>query len=62
MMLDETPINGGGIDGETADTAVGLAGVVKRFDVTRGLGFVVAGGALYTDALGQYSLLQSWQS
>lgn len=59
MMLDETPINGGGIDGETAETSVGLAGVVKWFDVTRGFGFVVADDPLYGDVLVHFTVLQA---
>ncbi|MGX0584483.1 cold shock protein [Sphingomonas sanguinis] len=58
MMLDETPNQGGGIDSETADTAVGLAGVVKWFDVTRGFGFVVADDPAYGDVLVHFTVLQ----
>lgn len=59
MMLDETPSTGGGIDGETADSAVGLTGVVKWFDVTRGFGFVVADDPAYGDVLVHFTVLQS---
>ena len=58
MMLDETPNTGGGIDGEAADIAVRLAGVVKWFDVTRGFGFVVADDSAYGDVLVHFSVLQ----
>ena len=59
MMLEETPIQGGGIDSETAETAVRLAGVVKWFDVTRGFGFVVADDPIYGDGLVHFSVLQA---
>ena len=50
-MLEETPNEWGGFDGETADNAVRLAGVVKWFDVTRGFGFAVADDLTYGDVL-----------
>ncbi|GAM02955.1 putative cold shock protein [Sphingomonas parapaucimobilis NBRC 15100] len=59
MMLEETPNQGGGVDGETAETAVRLAGVVKWFDVTRGFGFVVADDPIYGDVLVHFSVLQA---
>lgn len=57
-MLDETPNEGGGVDGETAGSTVGLAGVVKWFDVTRGFGFVVADDPAYGDVLVHFTVLQ----
>ncbi|MDR6145500.1 CspA family cold shock protein [Sphingomonas sp. SORGH_AS870] len=58
MMLDETPNTGGGIDGEAADAAVRLTGVVKWFDVTRGFGFAVADDRAYGDVLLHFTVLQ----
>ena len=58
-MLEETPNEGGGFDGETADNAVRLAGVVKWFDVTRGFGFAVADDLTYGDVLLHFTVLQS---